>query len=261
MHLTLLTKSSKILTSSTEIIELKATEGSNPSTITVHLDLLCSFSRYYTAALKGNFQEAGKDFLSVKTSADILDMAIVWIYTGQLQTTNHNKTTLSAEELIQLYIFADHFDFLALRRTIITYWTKVNQSSCMIADDGNIGRAYDSLPENSPLLRYLVCLHVYHVEPWIEYFVCSGAPADFLLALVGGKKRCRAERKRFGYLEDCACCHNPCGFHEHESEGKRVASKSILSLIKESFLVLIGCKLAFYLPKKGKPPNPCLSLY
>ncbi|KAF1351865.1 hypothetical protein BDV97DRAFT_133617 [Delphinella strobiligena] len=215
---------SKILMSSTEVIKLKATEDSNPSTVTIHLDLLCFDSRYYTAALKGSFQEAGKNFLEVETSADVLKMAVVWMYTGQLQTTKHSKTTLSAEELIQLYIFADHFDFLALRRAIITYWAKMNQSHCMIPDDERIGGAYDSLPENSPLLRYLVCLYTYHAEPWIEYFVCSGAPADFLLALVKEKKRKRLETKKFGDLGDCACCHYPCSFHEHEGREEEEAT-------------------------------------
>lgn len=88
-------------------------------------------------------------------------MAIWWIYTGLIRDTDkYSGQTTSTKDIILLYIFADWYEMLALRRAAIDNFPK--QGYIEPGSAGIIHWAYLSLPDSSPLLRYLVVAHAHH---------------------------------------------------------------------------------------------------
>lgn len=194
----------------------------------IHVDILCYYSTYYRAALKGAFREADRDALDVDASAQTLRLVIQWLYTGGVAITT------STPELVQLYIFADRYDFLALRRQIISIFVPYRTSRFGCARYEQVGQAFDSLHDNSQLRRLIVETYVQHWGPEEDDVEEAAdrhkAPGEFLAAVMEGQgrlKRQMKEQKDDGVIvvEECDCCHDACGFHKHESEAERLASK------------------------------------
>ncbi|KAL2026835.1 hypothetical protein VTO58DRAFT_102815 [Aureobasidium pullulans] len=86
-----ITHTSYIISTSTDMIELRATnvdshsefgvDGPNtaPFKALVHKDLLCFYSPYYRAALKGEFAEAKQDFLTLDLPATQARRFVSWL--------------------------------------------------------------------------------------------------------------------------------------------------------------------------------------
>ncbi|CAD0100362.1 unnamed protein product [Aureobasidium mustum] len=122
-------------------------------------DLLCYFSRYYTALLRGNFSEAGQDNVTIELDASQAKAFVTWLYTGSL------AKDLEYPLLVKLYIFADKTDIPALRKDIMSHIHKHSKIK------GNprlkhVANAFAILSKSSGLVRWMVDRYVYH---WTTY--------------------------------------------------------------------------------------------
>ncbi|THX14414.1 hypothetical protein D6D17_03258 [Aureobasidium pullulans] len=119
----------------------------------IHLDLLCFFSPYHRAALKGVFLEAQHNTVILEMDPVCCDIFVKWHYTGCVPNDD-------PWALCQLYILADQNENLALRRAILTQIVNVNFAPDL--NDSNTAAVVSSLPENSALTRYLLDRTSYH---------------------------------------------------------------------------------------------------
>lgn len=221
---------------SSKIVHLRASGTSNSRYLAVHLELLCFLLPYFRAAFKGGFQEREKDSLDVEVSQHVLEIVVAWMYTGQL-TGEH---CLYARTLIDVYIFADKFEFLALRRSIIRPAAFRRYKGCRFCSSySTVSHAYRNLPSNSPLLRFIEKTYIQHWrcdvdEDPIDHSDRAAAPPEFLSAVLYGRdkmlrdaqdKRSKGDENAMSDMQKCACCNDVCLFHEHQSEEERKACK------------------------------------
>lgn len=94
-----------------------STEGDGKYII-CHKELLSFFSPYFRAALTGEFADSKKKVLDIETTHDALSMLVNWTYQGEAYTFNKSISVL--DSLVDLYILADRYDFLAVRRWVMT---------------------------------------------------------------------------------------------------------------------------------------------
>jgi hypothetical protein len=142
---------SKTITSSPEMINIVNTKpGSNgkPFHASVHKDLLCYYSPYYTAALKGGFSEAKRDTITMELPYDLMADLISWLYSGTM--ISRGKTNL-----MDLYVFADEKMMLAFRRSIMSRLIECHDPENIIAVEDAIPYI-KRLPQHSGLFRYFV---------------------------------------------------------------------------------------------------------
>ncbi|CAD0092145.1 unnamed protein product [Aureobasidium vineae] len=100
------------------MIILTSTKGDNV-TVFVHKELLCFFSTYYAAAPNGNSSETHKAYPKVDLHGKELESFVAWLYTGEI--LEHDDATFCA---LDLYLFADLVDIMALHRAAISHVMK-----------------------------------------------------------------------------------------------------------------------------------------
>ncbi|THX15003.1 hypothetical protein D6D13_02636 [Aureobasidium pullulans] len=198
------------VTKSPETIKLVSKKGK--TTVSVHKELLCFFSPYYKAALKGNFTEAITDSLQVDLTNKGLKMFVRWIYTGEVASPR------CFARYFNLYIFADLVNIVALRRTIMT---RLQGYSEDIPEYSAVKLALMNLPESSPLRAWILDVYISHWEP--AHDDCNPYPTDTasdpdntLAAFMYQVARGLAVRESVN-AAGCLCCDGDCGYHEHES--------------------------------------------
>jgi hypothetical protein len=126
----------------------KPDESGKIFSASVHKELLCFFSPYYAAALKGGFAEATSNTLTLDLPNDRMADVVSWLYSG---------TIISEEEidLMKLYVFADEKMMLAFRRSIMSKLICITSISCPMDAEDAIPYL-KRLPENCGMFRYLV---------------------------------------------------------------------------------------------------------
>ncbi|THW27686.1 hypothetical protein D6D22_10742 [Aureobasidium pullulans] len=165
----------------------------------IHLDLLCFFSPYHRAALKGVFLEAQHNTVILEMDPVCCDIFVKWRYTGCVPNDD-------PWALCQLYILADQNENLALRRAILTQIVNVDFAPDL--NDSNTAAVVSSLPENSALTRYLLDRTSYHQRAETIQ-IHTDMPVEFVETL---KELIKKPRH---WLDDCPCCNKPCNYHEH----------------------------------------------
>ncbi|THV82064.1 hypothetical protein D6D26_10288, partial [Aureobasidium pullulans] len=106
---------------SSEMIQIQS-QGNDDDKLyraTVHKELLCFYSTYYTAAIKDQFSEAQKHLFTVELSYEQTRLFVTWLYSGRLE--HQPDELIDEEDAYALYIFADQTDIIALRRTVMTF--------------------------------------------------------------------------------------------------------------------------------------------
>lgn len=138
-----------------ETITLQSTEspkipkGSDSYSMNIHKGLMIHYSPYYNAAFKGPFIEATAESIPISATRTALENLSSWLYTGDIipdramkrkweddaaATDNPSKRN-KRHELMELYILADAYDFLAIRRWCfaelhkLTFVTKIPLST------------------------------------------------------------------------------------------------------------------------------------
>lgn len=227
-----LISNSKIINASPETVQLEAICGRKRATVSVHTELLCHFSPYYYAALKGGFEESGSESLEVDTDKETLNLLVSWLYSGQLLAHLSPADRFKKYRLMCLYIFADRFDFLALRRHIFKAW---NEAFIVSKSPGfeNVNYLYKNLPTSSPMLQFTVDVDAKH-KVFKSYVLGAAerAPSAYLFAVLQAREAIHLSeltniKNPAAKTEDikCPCCHDVCRYHEHESEEERKASE------------------------------------
>ncbi|KEQ86726.1 hypothetical protein M438DRAFT_251390, partial [Aureobasidium pullulans EXF-150] len=115
----------------------------------IHRDLLCHFSTYYTALLKGGFAEAGTDNVTFELDRPQARMLITWLYSGSI------TEDARYHDIFDLYLFADMTDIRALRKSIMDHLHKHSH------EKGNprlkhVAKVLAVLSKSSGLVRWMV---------------------------------------------------------------------------------------------------------
>ena len=216
-----LTLASSAILESTETIKLVSSDGGD--SLLVHKELLCFYSKYYTAALKGNFLEAQKDRFEVPLSSENVEAFVRWIYTGQIDDD------MPVDDSIHLYIFADQMDILALRRPLLT-----GLAEHALLDWDAVKLILTSLPPTSQLHDWIVNSYVAHWElDFDDDYPCplnseedpDHLFANFIYKVMKGIA-VRDNSEDVSDRSECWCCSITCYYHEHTSNEEWEASMS-----------------------------------
>jgi len=218
----ILTVISASIIKSTDIIKLASTQ--DQVVVSMHKELLCFFSPYYSTALNGKFVEAQKDQFEVDLSGEQLQSFVSWIYTGKY--TKHEPWAF----YIHFYIFADQMDIIALRRDILRWLVR---SEDIMPDYSSVGLMLRNVTQHSQLYKWMLDTHIAHWTPSCDAndpcMLNSDEDPDHLLAnfiyqIMKGIA-VRDEAHNPADLSDCSCCNKICEYHEHESKEEWEASK------------------------------------
>jgi len=196
--------------------------------VPVHKELLCYYSKYYRAALKGGFSEAESNVFEVDASHACLGDFVGWLYTGYLEPFPWKPDSATKPmSVVDMYILADRIDSLALRRSIISSLVpmpKIGNTRYTLGFHA-IAVAFNSLPMSAQLCKFAIDSYVEH---WQEseddddtMRVLDEAPTLFLYKVICGKNKLLERITK----RSCVCCATACTYHEHESEEERLASE------------------------------------
>lgn len=210
---------------SSEMIQIQS-QGNDDDKLyraTVHKELLCFYSTYYTAAIKGQFSESQKHSFVVELNYEQTRLFVTWLYSGRLEY--HPDDGLDSEDVFALYIFADQTDVIALRRTVISFLVDSAAQHYREIHLSDLHKIVPQLPEQSQLRRFLLeeatvygtgnCLQGLY-DGIADDQTSEGSYGDFLKQLLEGVsenvEKEKIGEKIIGYPE------NPCDFHEHTNE-------------------------------------------
>ncbi|KAG9568538.1 hypothetical protein KCU71_g3053, partial [Aureobasidium melanogenum] len=235
-------------------IQSQEDDSVSPFCATVHKELLCFYSPYYTAAIKGRFSESRKDLFTLGLSASQTRLFVEWLYTGRFE-----RTFMDAADMYVLYLFADQTDIIALRRSIIDSLVRRLRS---LTDPGDMGRLVSQLPSRSGLRRFFLeealaerarALRNGKVVAWNweqQGYVAEDFPEDFYAQLVNG--HLRNGGKEPGPL----IFSNTCNYHEHEDgeEWKMTCGRNFVprSVRKPQLAYLMDPSIEDLTQAKGK---------
>ncbi|KAG9568529.1 hypothetical protein KCU79_g2293, partial [Aureobasidium melanogenum] len=171
-------------------------------TATFNRHLLTRVSPYFRALLEGGFSESTKKILPVDSDAYELRIFEKWLSTGSIEVEYHWYI-----DMVYLYKFADYYDIPALRREVMSELVKQarKQRGFWLASV-----AVEHLPSSSPLYRFFVEEFVQHAND-IFHGGYELVTKEFLSLIFTGLAKRSADNP-------CRCCHNPCDFHDHDSE-------------------------------------------
>lgn len=180
----------------------------------IHKELLCFYSPYYAAALKGEFSEAKKDTITLELPWDQAQSLVSWLYTG-------NILIASDDDLMGLYVFADEKLMLALRRSIMSRFVGFQIEDSWL-DIGEATSYLKRLPQNSGLFHYLVdhWVGVWSHEEYDAVFL-DGIPRAFFYKVLAKLGSIAHESRAPATIPK-----NPCNFHEHADYNEWLQSTS-----------------------------------
>ncbi|THX28222.1 hypothetical protein D6D02_07284, partial [Aureobasidium pullulans] len=221
---------SGILRSSTETIELQSDPSKNKEVFrsTVNKELLCFFSPYYVAAIKGHFSEAKQKLFTLDLNHAQTRAFTHWLCTGRLTHTNTSAWAVDKKCLFGLYIFADMTDNLDLRRAVMSHLTSELTGTTDRPHPSEYGKLLPQLPKDSPLIPFCLDATVVDLE-LNEYLgiqimkasrgveLLRWLPEDRVRYIMEGvnERRKRIDREdKWHFLWEV----NACDYHEHENE-------------------------------------------
>ncbi|THX77070.1 hypothetical protein D6D05_05887 [Aureobasidium pullulans] len=245
---------SEILRSSTETIELQSDPSKNKEVFrsTVNKELLCFFSPYYVAAIKGHFSEAKQKLFTLDLNHAQTRAFTHWLCTGRLTHTNTFAWAVDKKCLFGLYIFADMTDNLALRRAVMSHLASEFTGTTDRPHPSEYGKLLPQLPKDSPLIPFCLDATVVDLE-LNEYLgiqtmkasrgveLLRWLPEDRVRYIMEGvnERRKRIDREdKWHFLWEV----NACDYHEHDNEEEWSLSKMEKSpLSRKRVLTITAC--------------------
>ncbi|QDS76608.1 hypothetical protein FKW77_007676 [Venturia effusa] len=192
------------------------------------MEYLTSVSPYFEKAFEGSFREAGEKKIGLSNvEPDTFSIYVEWLHSRQIVDVDGGrfdgkKDALTEKArhmaLLKLYIFADEYDNPQFRRDTLHAFTRYTNKYTECVGPDAICQAYDRLPPNSPLLRFLVDHYAYEWSPRTPDPAGTKLPIQFLY-IVAIKLRAQAvdhqlpRSTKSPYLNDC-------DYHEHDGEKK-----------------------------------------
>ncbi|THX96455.1 hypothetical protein D6C98_09690 [Aureobasidium pullulans] len=220
---------------SSEMIQIQSqgNDGDKLYRATVHKELLCFYSTYYTAAIKGQFSESQKHSFIVELNYEQTRLFVTWLYSGRLE--HQPDESNNGEDAYALYIFADQTDIIALRRTVMTFVIDSTAKNVREVYHCDFDEIIPQLPEQSQLRRFLLeeatafwvdqtgnCVRELYDEI-VNDEVLRGPLGNFFKQLLEGVSE-NIEMKKIGE-KIIGFPENPCDFHEHTNEREWETSK------------------------------------
>ncbi|THY08726.1 hypothetical protein D6D01_09614 [Aureobasidium pullulans] len=254
---------SEILSSSTETIELQSDPSKNKEVFrsTVNKELLCFFSTYYVAAIKGHFYEAKQKLFTLDLNHAQTRTFKHWLCTGRLTHANTSAWAVDKKCLFGLYIFADMTDNLALRRAIM---------SQLASELSEYGKLLSQLPKGSPLIPFCLDATVVDLE-LNEYLGIQTMKASrgvellrwlqedrvrFIMEGVNERRKRIDPEGKWHFLWEV----NACDYHEHDNEEEwSLTCGNVTPNLKEprsECYKHAGAQLLEYLNKPRERPVP-----
>jgi hypothetical protein len=213
-----LTVSSDAVIKSSKTVTL--TSITDEVVVTVHQELLCFFSLYYNAALNGNFLEAKKDCFEVALSGDRLMSFMTWLYTGEISTDKRPVPCL-----LELYVFADQADILALRREALR---RLSKSKSFMPGYNSVMLVLQNVMPESQLYKWMLDAYITHWGPQSDVQdPCpsdSDTDSDHLMAKFVYQAMNGIAIRKMKDQPGCSCCNDVCQYHEHSSKQEWEAS-------------------------------------
>ncbi|THZ97243.1 hypothetical protein D6C82_06565 [Aureobasidium pullulans] len=218
-----------IITTKTKMFDCRARGGFHA---VIHRDLLCHFSTYYTALLKGGFAEAGTDNVTFELDRPQARMLITWLYSGSI------TEDARYHDIFDLYLFADMTDIRALRKSIMDHLHKHSH------EKGNprlkhVAKVLAVLSKSSGLVRWMVDRYARHwrvrisdepkrkraMEKYKDFFIqVRAAQGKAKVYTCRSSQCCVIEDPCCDTVDDtrgCGCSHHTntpsqaCNYHEH----------------------------------------------
>ncbi|THW51756.1 hypothetical protein D6D22_00619 [Aureobasidium pullulans] len=263
---------SDILRSSTETIELQSDPSKNKEVFrsTVNKELLCFFSPYYVAAIKGHFSEAKQKLFTLDLNYAQTRAFTNWLCTGRLTHTNTSAWAVDKKCLFGLYIFADMTDNLALRRAVMSHLASELTGTTDRPHPSEYGKLLPQLPKDSPLIPFCLDATVVDLE-LNEYLgiqtmkasrgveLLRWLPEDRVRYIMEGvnERRKRIDHEdKWHFLWEV----NACDYHEHENEEEwSLTCGNVTPNLKEprpECYKHAGAQLLEYLKKPRERPVP-----
>lgn len=171
--------------------------------------------------MKGTFLEARKDTFGVDLSGESLKGFESWIYTGYFHILPESKESL----YINLYIFADQMDIMALRRSTVSNLADLN-----IINWDLVKLIVTNVAENSPLRMHVLDTFIAHWMPRKDrgkscVFSRVFDPDDMVSnSMYEVLKGVALRKSPPNGGTKCPCCSDLCKYHEHECEEERKES-------------------------------------
>lgn len=186
----------------------------------VHKELLCFYSPYYAAAMKGQFAESRQNSFTLELDHRQTQVFVEWLYTGRVEVEfwrgKHN------DDLHALYIFADQTDIIALRRSIMSCLASAGRVPPTGRDMASL---VSQLPDSSGLRLFLLeeaqaewgtreGTNILTEQYWQRCgYVREDFPEDFYAQLLKG------------YRDSFTPSSNACDYHEHDDDKEWKMSK------------------------------------
>lgn len=131
-------------------------------------------------------------------------------------------TFIDPQEIVDLYIFANFSNNVALERSIITFARDSLLHCSETASGKEIERLVDASLDRTGLYKLVADGWAYHWSPE-EPYAEMHTPGDFAMHVL--VRKCEIETEKQRDAEECRCCYNACYYHLHESEEERKASE------------------------------------
>ncbi|RDI82391.1 hypothetical protein Vi05172_g7703 [Venturia inaequalis] len=187
------------------------------------MEYLTSVSPYFENAFKGSFREAVEKKISLaNVEVETFGIYVEWLNSHKIvdesgeDFVGESETRVSQHPvLLKLYLFADEYDHPQLRRDVLEVFIRHTNKYTKCVKVKTISKAYDRLPSNSPLLRFLVDHYAYQWSP-TSTATEKSLPVQFLYSLaIKLRAQTRSlelpRRVKSPYLNDC-------DYHEHDAE-------------------------------------------
>jgi hypothetical protein len=197
--------------------------------ISILESLLCHYSSYYKAYLRGPFLESRSDTITFEMTADTAKLFVTWLYSGRFAEDCDYKV------MFELYVFADKVDVPAMKKDIMTFIHKRSHRRGSPEMEDAV-KTFHLLPKSCGLVRWLADRFAYHEpvssidDPEFYYHVLSASSKGYTFQClntyrtIGADPCCNVLRK-LGC--NCDYCHQrydekarkgeACAYHEHGS--------------------------------------------
>ncbi|KAI9699791.1 MAG: vesicle coat component [Candelina mexicana] len=186
--------------------------GPNRKHWNLHRDLLCARSKYFKAALGGDFKEAQDKAISYPDEDPaVFGLFISWLYCGTLQVPM-DKCTLT--HYFKLYVLADKFSIEALKNLTIDAIREHYRLSGCYAGASRIEYIYSNTASRDPMRKFLVD----SLASWYATEQESPDDEDDALLKAGGdiaSDMWKALIRQFSYPKD-PTAEVSCMYHEHK---------------------------------------------
>jgi hypothetical protein len=199
------------------VVSTRSQYDPEPFRASVHKELLCYYSEYYTAVLKSGSSSTKKDDIKLNLSYHQASHLVCWLYTATIAIEDDEES-----DVMGLYVFADEKKMLALRRSIMS---RIIEFSYMDKYEGI--RHLKDLREDCGLFRYMVD---FFASEW-----SNGASTEHIANLDDDKGIPRiffyqALSKLSDMVDNkdasMATLKVPCNYHEHSDVSEWHVSKS-----------------------------------